>query len=77
MRANTAPKYQDTPLTDEVQRKLILSFEECTSMPERQDQFSLYFIGKWCILIFGRGICSHYAITSESSICFISNSSSG
>ena len=36
MRANSAPKYQDTPLTDEVQRKLILSFEECTSMPERQ-----------------------------------------
>ena len=36
MRANTVPKYQDAPLTDEVQRKLILSFEECASLPERQ-----------------------------------------
>ena len=48
MRANTAPKYQDAPLTDEVQRKLILSFEECTSLPERQLKcpyfFSLLFL---------------------------------
>jgi DNA-directed RNA polymerase subunit RPC12/RpoP len=36
MRPNTAPKHQDRALTEEVYRKLILSFEECTSMPERQ-----------------------------------------
>lgn len=36
MRPNTPPKYQDHPLTDEAHRRLILSFEECTSMPERE-----------------------------------------
>lgn len=36
MRPNTAPKFQDKPLTAEVHRKMILSFEECTSLPERE-----------------------------------------
>lgn len=36
MKTNVAPKFQLKPLTEEVYRKLILSFEECTSMPERQ-----------------------------------------
>lgn len=36
MKQNTAPKYQDRPITEDVHRKLRLSFEECTSMPERQ-----------------------------------------
>ena len=36
MRPNTAPKFQDKPLTAEAHRKMILSFEECTSLPERE-----------------------------------------
>ena len=36
MRPNTAPKFQDKPLTAESHRKMILSFEECTSLPERE-----------------------------------------
>ena len=36
MKTNVAPKFQLKPITEEVYRKLILSFEECTSMPERQ-----------------------------------------
>lgn len=36
IRPNTAPKFQSQPLTEEAHRKMIISFEECTSMPERE-----------------------------------------
>ena len=36
MRPYTAPKFQDNPLTAEAHRKTIISFEECTSLPERE-----------------------------------------
>ena len=36
MKPNTAPKFQNQPLSDEAHRKLTLSFEECTSLPERE-----------------------------------------
>lgn len=36
MRPNTELKFQNQPLAEETHRKMLLSFEECTSIPERE-----------------------------------------
>lgn len=36
MRQNIPPKFQSQPLEEETHRKMVLSFEECISIPERE-----------------------------------------